>query len=305
MTRLHTAGDRSFATGIALVLTGASLWGISGTVGQFLFQYYHFTAEWLVVARLLLSGILLLFIAYKKEGTRIWTVWKEKKDALSLIGFSIFGMLAVQYTYFAAIVHSNAATATVLQYLGPVIITLYVAARGKRLPTSREAIAVLLAVIGTFLLVTQGNFSQLSISGWALFWGLGSAAAMAFYTIQPYNLLKKWGSLMIVGWSMVAGGIGFSFIHPPWRLAGNWSPASGLAVFFIIILGTLVAFYCYLESLKYLSPAETSLFASVEPLSAAFTSVLWLKVPFSFAAWGGTFCIIATIVLLSRGKSRK
>lgn len=304
MSSNHSALAYSRVTGIAMVLIGASLWGVSGTVAQYLFHQHGFTAEWLVVARLLLSGLLLLGFAYKKEGQRIWAVWKVKKDALSLLAFSILGMLAVQYTYFAAITHSNAATATILQYLGPVIITLYVAARMKRLPTSKELAAVILAVIGTFLLVTQGNVRSLSISGWALFWGLSSAAALAFYTLQPYKLLKEWGSLIIVGWGMLVGGIGFSFVHPPWRLVGQWSPSAALAVVFIIIFGTLIAFYCYLESLKYLSASETSLLASVEPLSAAFTSVVWLKVSFGLPEWSGTLCIIATIALLSLNKSK-
>ncbi|RST76413.1 EamA family transporter [Siminovitchia acidinfaciens] len=304
MSSNNSALAYSRVTGIAMVLIGASLWGVSGTVAQYLFHQHGFTAEWLVVVRLLLSGLILLGFAYKKEGQRIWAVWKVKKDALSLLAFSILGMLAVQYTYFAAIIHSNAATATILQYLGPVIITLYVAARMKRVPTSREVAAVILAVIGTFLLVTQGNVSSLSISGWALFWGLSSAAALAFYTLQPYNLLKEWGSLIIVGWGMLVGGVGFSFVHPPWRLVGQWSPSASMAVVFIVIFGTLIAFYCYLESLKYLSASETSLLASVEPLSAAFTSVIWLKVSFGIPEWSGTICILATIALLSLSKSR-
>ncbi|VEF47272.1 putative transporter yyaM [Bacillus freudenreichii] len=304
MSSNNSALAYSRVTGIAMVLIGASLWGVSGTVAQYLFHQHGFTAEWLVVVRLLLSGLILLCFAYKKEGQRIWAVWKVKKDALSLLAFSILGMLAVQYTYFAAIIHSNAATATILQYLGPVIITLYVAARMKRVPTSREVAAVILAVIGTFLLVTQGNVSSLSISGWALFWGLSSAAALAFYTLQPINLLKEWGSLIIVGWGMLVGGVGFSFVHPPWRLVGQWSPSASMAVVFIVIFGTLIAFYCYLESLKYLSASETSLLASVEPLSAAFTSVIWLKVSFGLPEWSGTICIIATIALLSLSKSR-
>ncbi|RWR09668.1 DMT family transporter [Siminovitchia fortis] len=290
--------------GMALVLTGAIFWGVSGTVAQYLFQQEKFSPEWLTVVRLLSSGLLLLAIAYRKEKERAWAVWKNKRDAFNLIIFSILGMLAVQYTYFAAIQYSNAATATVLQYLGPVLITLYVAVLMRRMPRPIEAAAVLLAVLGTFLLVTQGSIRQLSISGLALFWGLSSAVAMAFYTLYPHSLLTKWGSTIIVGWAMLIGGAGFSFVHPPWRFEGQWSIPAACAVVFIVIFGTLIAFYCYLESLKYLSAPETSILASVEPLSAAFTSVIWLNVSFGVPEWSGTLCIIATIALLSLGKSR-
>ncbi|AKF95742.1 DMT family transporter [Brevibacillus laterosporus] len=287
--------------GVTLVLTGAMLWGISGTVAQYLFQQQGFSPEWLVVIRLLLSGIILLAVAYRKEKQNIWGIWKNTKERLSLILFGILGMLAVQYTYFAAIKHGNAATATILQYLAPVLITCYVAIRLKRLPTLKELLAVVLALLGTFLLVTHGSINSLSISGLALFWGVASAVALAFYTLHPHKLLAKWGAAIVVGWAMLIGGIGFSFVHPPWRLEGQWSISSTLAVMFIVLFGTLIAFYCYLESLKYLSAPETSLLACVEPVSAAVLSVIWLQIPFGLTDWLGTLCILITIAILSLG----
>lgn len=290
--------------GMTLVLTGAVLWGVSGTVAQFLFQQQKFSTEWLTVVRLLVSGVILLGFGYRKEKQRIWEIWKAKKDWVSLVLFSLLGMLAVQYTYFAAIQHGNAATATVLQYLGPVLITCYLAIRAKRFPTVKETVAVVLAILGTFLLVTHGSIYSLSISGWALFWGISSAFALAFYTLNPRGLLAKWGSTIVVGWGMLVGGIGFSFIHPPWEFEGQWSIPSFMAFLFIIVFGTVIAFYCYLESLKYLNASETSLFACIEPLSAAVLSVVWLKVPFGYIDWLGALGIVGTIIVLSMGKEQ-
>ncbi|MED3551315.1 EamA family transporter [Cytobacillus praedii] len=291
--------------GITMVLIGAVLWGISGTVAQYLFQYYGFSPEWLVVVRLLVSGTILLGLASLKGNQKIWDIWKDKKDVPSLILFSIFGMLAVQYTFFAAIKYSNAATATVLQYLAPAMISCFIAIRAKRLPTIKECIAVVLALLGTFLLVTKGSMSSLSISGIALFWGLTSAVALAYYTLQPLRLLAKWGSALVIGWGMMIGGLSFSLFHPPWKFVGQWSFNAFLAVIFIIVFGTLIAFYCYLESLKYISASETSILASVEPLSAAFLSVVWLHVSFGHEEWLGTLCIISTIIILSFVKNKE
>ncbi|WP_088043658.1 DMT family transporter [Bacillus sp. EAC] len=294
----------SRSRGIFLVLTAAVLWGISGTVAQFLFQQNGFSPEWLVVIRLLFSGIILLSFASFKEKRNIIDIWKSKKDAYSILLFSILGMLSVQYTYFAAIKSSNAATATILQYLAPVIITCYLAMRHKQFPNYKEVVAVILALIGTVLLVTHGNIGRLSITGLALFWGLSSALALAFYTIQPQYLLKKWGSTIVVGWGMLIGGLVFSFVNPPWDFQGQWSVSSYFAVVFIVIFGTLIAFYCYLESLKYINASETSLLACVEPLSAAILSVIWLNVNFGLVDWMGTVCIISTIIILSFVKQK-
>lgn len=291
--------------GILLVIIGSMLWGVSGTVAQFLFEEKGFSPEWLVVIRLLTSGIILLSYTSMKNKEDIWEVWRSKNTSFSLIVFSVIGMLGVQYTYFAAIKHGNAATATILQYLSPVLITCYLIIRNKKLPSLQELIAISLAVFGTFLIITKGNINSLSVSKLAIFWGISSAFAAAFYTLYPRHLLTTYGSAIVVGWGMFIGGLSFSFIHQPWDFIGHWSIASIFGVIFVVLFGTLIAFYCYLESLKYIKPTETSVLSSMEPLSAAFLSVFWLHVPLDMAQWFGTICIIITIIILSFAKSEK
>ena len=290
------------AKGIILVLIAATFWGVSGTVAQYLFHQQGFSTNWLVVTRLIFSGIGLLLFSQFVGKQKIWIVWKNKQDVYRLIIFGIIGMFGVQYTYFAAIEHGNAATATVLQYLAPVIIVCYLCIRTKSLPAKQEVIAIILALFGTFLLVTKGNIHSLSISGSAFIWGILSAFALAFYTLYPGSLLSKWGSLKTVGWGMTIGGIGFSFIHPPWNFQGDWNLTSFLAVVLVVVFGTLIAFFCFMESLKYIHASEASLLACVEPLSAAFLAVVWLHVSFAPAEWIGSFSIIATIFILSTAK---
>ncbi|MBO0960244.1 EamA family transporter [Neobacillus sp. MM2021_6] len=302
----HSAAlPHSRAKGIVLVLIAATFWGVSGTVAQYLFHQQGFSTNWLVVTRLIFSGIGLLLFSQTVGKQSIWSVWKNKQDVGRLIIFGIIGMFGVQYTYFAAIEHGNAATATVLQYLAPVIIASYLFLRAKSLPGKQEVLAIILALLGTFLLVTKGSVHSLSITGMAFFWGILSAFALAFYTLYPGGLLSKWGSLMTVGWGMTIGGIGFSFIHPPWKFQGDWSLTSFLAVVFVVICGTLIAFFCYMESLKYISASDASLLACVEPLSAAFLAVAWLHVSFGAAEWIGSIFIIATIFILSIAKNNK
>lgn len=290
--------------GIILVVIGAMLWGVSGTVAQYLFQKESFSPEWLVVIRLLTSGMILLLYAFMKGDQDIWAIWMYKHTILNLILFSIIGMVGVQYTYFAAIKYGSAATATILQYLSPVIVTCYLAAHTKKMPNLQEITAVILAMLGAFLIITKGNIHSISISKLSLFWGISSAFAAAFYTLQPRVLLDKWSSTVVVGWGMLIGGIAFSFIHQPWKFTGHWYVISAFAVIFVVLFGTLIAFYCYLESLKYIQPTEASVLSSIEPLSAAFLSVLCLHVSLDVSQWLGTICIIFTVVILSCAKNK-
>lgn len=292
------------AKGFAMVLIGASLWGLSGTVAQKLFEEYAFTTGYLVTLRLLIAGCLMLGMAWLRgKRSDLISVWKDPRDRAGLIVFGLLGMLGVQYTYFAAIETGNAATATLLQYLAPLLITVYLAVQRRKMPRALESAAVLLALFGTALLVTNGRWDGLSVPGIAVFWGLISAVVLAFYTLYPVGLLKRYGSEVIVGWGMLIGGVGLLLIERPWTATGQvWTGMSVALVLFVILFGTLIAFYLYLDSMRFLSPSETSLLACIEPLVAVVASVVWLRVPLGLFEIVGGLCIVCTVVILSLPK---
>ncbi|WP_303919491.1 DMT family transporter [Draconibacterium sediminis] len=284
--------------GVFLAIIAAVCWGVSGTLGQFLFQQKGVNVEWLITIRLLISGLCLLIFAHVTNKD-VFNIWKNRKDAIQLIVFSIIGMLGVQYTYFAAIKHSNAATATILQFSGPIMIALYLAIKNKKIPNTIEIIAIILAVTGTFLLVTHGSLGSLAITPLALFLGLSSAITLAFYSLQPKELLEKYHSAVVIGWGILMAGFIFSFVKAPWETKRYCDIETFASIAFIIFLGSLAAFYSYLSATKIIGAQKTSLLTSTEPLVACLLSVTWLKTPFSLIDWGASLCIISTVFLLS------
>ena len=286
--------------GMLLVVFGALLWGGSGVAAQFVLQNKGFSAEWLVIVRMLLSGIILLSLDGMTHFGDIFSIWKSRYDSMQLIAFALIGMLGVQYTYFAAIKAGNAATATILQYLMPIVIVLWTVLRYRRRPQLRELFCTALAILGTLLLVTHGSLSSLAISPSALFWGILSAFAAAFYTVQPKYLLSHWRSPLVIGWGMLLGGLAFLPVCPPWNFTGIWDKDACIVFLYIIIFGTIIAFWAYLESIKYIQPTETSTLASIEPLSAIILYALLLNVPFGFIEIFGAICIMSTVFILAR-----
>lgn len=287
--------------GFILVILGAIFWGLGGTVAQKLFQTYAINVNWLVSTRLLIAGFLLLVIQYSlKEKRQVFDIWKQKRTAFQLVIFGLLGMLAVQYTYMASIEYGNAAVATLLQYLAPTMIIIYVALKEKTALTARDITALSLALLGCFLLLTNGSLQQLSVPTPAVIWGFLSAVSLAFYTLYAIPLLKYYDSLVVVGWAMIIGGVSLSFIHPPWKVDLSSYPLEVyLYLFFAIIFGTMIAFWFYIESLQSLLPKETSLLGTLEPLAAVLATVFWLKEDFGIFQWLGTACIFALICLLA------
>ena len=121
--------------------------------------------------------------------------------------FALFGLFLNQFAYLSAIQETNAGTATVLQYVCPVGILIYTCIKDKVAPTLAEIFSIGLAIGGTFLIATHGKVDQLSVTPLGLFWGLFSALTYALYIILPIALIKKWGSMLVIGVGMVISGV--------------------------------------------------------------------------------------------------
>lgn len=77
------------------------------------------------------------------------------------------------------------------------------------------------------------------------------------------------------------------------------------AVAFIILFGTLISFYIFLDAINNIGPQRASLLACAEPLSATLIAVFYFGVQFEFLDWLGSSCIIFTILLLTKMKKKE
>lgn len=293
---------KTYVKGIVLALLAGILWGITGPLGQFLFDEKTITPEWLVTCRLIASGSVILLGLFLKRRLEIFTIWKDKKDALHMIIYSVAGMMAVQYSFFVAVEASNGGTATVLQYTNPVMIILYLALFQKVRPKSKEVAAVLLALAGIFLLSTNGNLHTLVITPKGLFMGLLCAVFTCFYSMLPRRLMEKYDEVMVCGWSMFIGGIVLAIWKNPWEVgAGADYQVWGLFGM-LVLFGTVIPFIASLKAIMLSGPMYANVLASIEPVVASFLTFLFLGTTFGGFEILGFGCIILTIVMLSLNK---
>ena len=107
--------------GTVLVVLAAIAWGISGVSGQFLMKQ-GISVYLLTSLRLLISGLLLIGVVIWQQPQQIKAILEDKKVLVGIFGFSICGLLLNQFSYLQAIHYTNAGTATVLQYMAPVLV---------------------------------------------------------------------------------------------------------------------------------------------------------------------------------------
>ncbi|ADO46328.1 DMT family transporter [[Enterobacter] lignolyticus] len=284
--------------GMLNVLIAAVLWGSSGVCAQYIMAQSQMSSPFLTMVRLLFAGFILLTLAFV-HGDKIFRILKNRKDAFSLLVFSLVGALTVQLTFLLTIEKSNAATATVLQFLSPTIIVAWFALVKKARPGPLVFAAIFTSLIGTFLLVTHGNPTSLSVSPAAVFWGIASAFAAAFYTTYPSTLIARYGTLTIVGWSMLLGG---AFLLPFYADRSQTFVVNGslvLAFFYLVVIGTSLTFSLYLKGAQMIGGPKASILSCAEPLSSALLSVILLGVSFALPDWLGTLLILSSVVLIS------
>jgi len=286
--------------GMLLASLASSLWAISGISGEILFKKFNFSSDWLVSTRTLISGILLFLIVIFIEKKSVLKPLKNKKDFIGIILFGTAGMYLVQYTYFKTIELSNVSFSTILQFTAPFFIFIYESIKNKKIPAFSTLILLFMTILGVVFIATKGKISSLSVSPEALLLGLISAIMIAFYSIYPKKLLKKYGSITVVGWGMIVGSVISNIVHPIWKIQGNVNTESIIQVTVVVILGTSVAYLIYIASLNYISSSLAGILTAFEPVLAAILSVIIFRLKFSFVELIGFILVFVSIFILEK-----
>ena len=284
--------------GTLITLIAGIAWGLSGVSGQYL-MIHGFSANGLTNLRLLFSGIVLIILSYFADKEKFMAFVKDKSSYLSLLIFAFLGLLLTQLTYLEAIAETNAGTATVLQYLCPVVILTYTCVKDRVAPTLAEVISMLLAIGGTFLIATHGQVNHLAINPKGLAWGVVSAFAYALYVILPLNLIKKWGSMLVIGVGMFLPGLLMVPFSCVLSFRGNYSLDNLLALFGLVVIGTIFAYTAFLKGTSLVGAVKGSLLASFEPISAVFFAFVIMKEHFFMVDVIGMAMILLAVLLIS------
>lgn len=284
--------------GTMMTLAAGLAWGISGISGQYLMSHgVH--VNLLTSLRLLITGIFLLSLARSKQKEHLVAAWKQTKFLKQVLLFSIFGLVLNQYAFLRAIHLTNAGTATVLQYMAPILILSIVCILNRQRPTSFEIIAIAMAILGTYMIATHGKLGSLAITPKGLMWGLGSAITYSIYILLPVKLIHEWGSTIVIGSGMFIGGILFSLVTKAWQYPLQINVMSILAYIGIIGIGTIFAYTFFLKGVSIVGAVKGSLLASVEPVSSVFLTVLVLGEIFYPIDLLGMLFIFLAVTLIS------
>jgi len=295
MEKKHT-----FIGAVCGIMTGVC-WGSSAVISEFLFQKRGMQSDWFVAVRLFFSGVIMLLLAYWKNSNEIKMILKDKKAFLRTCVTGIFGTMLFQMFYYGTVQRSNAGTATVLQYLCPIMVMLYVCLKKRILPSIPETIAVIFAVGGIFLVSTHGNVHVLVLTPETILWGVSCAFFMMLCTVLPEPLYHQYTSQTVTALALFVGGITSTLWVRPWS---GFVALKLTDIFFLslaILIGGVISYGIYGVAIKRIGSSKASLFACSEIVTATTLSFFFLGTNVMWIDMIGIVLVVLGIILVVKG----
>lgn len=279
---------------LALILVGLSgiFWASSGVAVQDFFTHSTKSTLELTNIRMCGAGLLMLVILFLQGKIKRSAARMNRKPKLWLYLFiyGLIGIVMVQFTYFQAISIGGAAATTVILAATPAMVVIWESLYNRKFPAKIEIAAVILAIVGVFLLVTGGDPTKILVPLPCVFWSLSSGAAFAFSMIFGKVLFaEKIDPAFMTTFGMLTGGLITFLLVENFELTPFFEKEVIFDVAWIIIFGTAIAFFIFNAGLKYLTPEETSLMEMTEPTSS---------VVISYFAFGTAFGLIESLGII-------
>ncbi len=284
---------------VIMVVIAGIMWAGTGLAAQDLFMKSSLNSMDLTVFRMFVASFIMFGISVIKGKWKPGMAAVRKKPLLllKLAFYGIVGLMFMHYTYFASIAYGNAAAATVIQYTCPAIVILWASIKYRKMMAIGEAIAVVFAMAGVFLLVTGGDLNRISVPFECVYYGLLSALFFAVCAVYPKDLMGTLDNSFILACGMFAGAAAAYTVDPITDLSPFFQLNIAFDVFWVVICGTVVAFTCYNMGLHYLSETQASVTATLEPVVSVIASWFLFQTEFDMIQAIGIILVVLAIAV--------
>ena len=206
-------GGRAKAVGLGLALTSAAAFGTSGSFADSLMAT-GWTPGAVVTARIALAALVLTPFAL----VQVRGHWARLRASAGLVG--LYGLVAVagcQLAFFNAVNHLDVGVALLLEYLGIVLVVLWLWLRHGQRPRRLTIAGIVAAVAGLVLVLDPSG----GLNGVGVAWGMLAATGLAVFFVLSARmdedlppLVVAWAGMVVGALTLVASGLTGLL---PWR----------------------------------------------------------------------------------------
>ena len=302
--------NRAARWGYPLVLLAAALFGLNAGVSRIPLRGGTPTDTFTTV-RITLAFLAFVLIALLVDRSALRI--PRGRALLLITGLGIVGFAGVQWTYNVAINRLPLGIALLLEYLGPVLVVLWVRFARREHVHPRMWPALVLAVGG--LAVVSQVWQGLTLDGLGVTMALGAAVCFAAYFLLGEHIgsdevsADVGGPLHVILWAFAAATVMMNLVQPAWtadalgdevsmlgRFAETTLPAWA-AMAWVVLLGTVAPFFLLLLALRLLSATVVSVVAMLEPVVAALVGWGWYSETLNAVQLVGMAAVLGGIIL--------
>lgn len=260
------------ARGTVLIVFSAGCFGTSGVLARAVIDA-GLSAEQVASARICLGAVILLVgtATFRPRALRA-----RRRELPTLLAYGLVGVAAVQVLSYVSVARLPVGVALLLEYLSPVLVTLWVRfVRGTRL-RPRVWLGVLLAVAG--LVMVAQVWDGLSLDTIGVLAGLATAVCSAAYFLLGERSVAAGDPVGITTWGLVIGAAAVTAVAPVWSLPGAvvfhstafgpWRPPVWVLLLAVAFVATVVAYVAGMASLRHLPSSAVSVLSLGEPIVA-------------------------------------
>ncbi|WP_172372625.1 DMT family transporter [Sporosarcina jiandibaonis] len=273
-----------------LVLTGAVLWGTTGTAQTFMPQTIHPLA--VGASRLAVGGfsLLAILLIMRKIDFRNWP-WRPTI-------YAAISMAVFQYLFFSSVRHTGIAIGTVVAIgSAPVFSGFIEWFLLKRRPNGIWITATLLAIIGCALLFL--NKEGIVVNPIGVTMSLGAGLLFAFYALVNKEVLEKIEAIPAVAVIFSASALMLLPFLFRFETEGLLTGSGIAVVIYLGIATTSVAYILFSTGLKRIPSSSAVTLSLAEPLTAALLSVAVVRERLDLTSWTGIAMLLGGILVLT------
>jgi len=231
---------------------------------------------------------------------------REQWASISLLAFLIF-VLDYGLLFWAEQRVPSGLAAVMLAMIPAFTAVSEIVLLGTQRMTARLALALTIGVAGVAVLVSRSlglggepidRLGAAALIFAAMSWSL--ASALARKVPLPESKVMSSGAQMLVGGgflAVAAAGLGeLGSVHP-----GSVSLRAGLALLYLIVPGSIIAFTAYVWLIQHESPTRVGTYAYVNPVVAVLLGYFVGGEALGLRTLLGTACVLLSVVLITTG----
>lgn len=291
---------------IILMTTLIIIWGSSFVINKIALAE-GLTPISIATFRLIIAAALFLTaLTIKKATDQNYQLKINKKDIPSLITLALTGITIFFIAQITGIQLANASIAAILVcLLAPIMITIVSAHTLKETLTNKQALGIIIAAAGTFIVIAGGTISIQNnttfLTGTLIL--LATPALWTTYTVTGKTIMKTHTPLLITAYTNIIGAICLI----PFAVAENtitkiftMTPKAWAAILFLAFFASLAGYFIWFHVANQVKAAVLSSFLFAEPLVTAILATMTIGETITITTAAGSVLIFLGVYLVTK-----